>query len=651
VEQESKQFTELLEHANSLIERDEKKNEIQAKMLKLHRLEWGENLWSKPENIRETRDTHPWDAVRTSVDILSVHEPTITIELPREEPEAEPVAPMGMPPVDPMLGGMDEMGMGMPDMGMDPMAEMEGIAGAAFGEELASTPTIEGMAGAAPEGDEYNPTEIGETLEGVVRKSLQDNDQRRKSPLLRDFLVSTFVFDEIVAKVADMRMSPQWDKQPARLKRMSPFKINACLPMTVHAEWDDFGLAGVLHRYKRSLREVQRDYGNVSELVKTFEGDPEGNVIFCEWWTRDEMCQWIEKSGVKHTEKQEYGEKTENDLLITPLKPHDYGFVPYVIATGSGSGMFDGTEEQIAPLLYGGWKSNTFYRSNLFLSIAASLAFAESNPKWVYGSETGEKTFDLNFNFPEVIPTKTGETVDRLEVGVNEDVYKMLQEFTSRSERTTISTVAAGQVPAGVSAAAAINLLVQGTKLTIVPAQNAVGKVYSGIAHMLFDYIKAYGESDVKIMLRQSVQAIDPAKIPDWVDVKVTLRADLPQDKALLYNVAVNAWKQGFISRETGWDIVGIEDKVKEQERIDTEIRDATPEEMMQGKVSAPAQAALTAEQQAQMQQQQQAEAGIGDATTNAASEGLPYEQNPQPGNAVLDQMNALQNMIANPGG
>jgi hypothetical protein len=268
----------------------------------------------------------------------------------------------------------------------------------------------------------------------------------------------------------------------------------------------------------------------------------------------------------------------------------------------------------------------------------------------VYGSETGEKSFDLNFNFPEVIPTKTGETVDRLEVGVNEDVYKMLQEFTSRSERTTISTVAAGQVPQGVSAAAAINLLVQGTKLTIVPAQNAVGKVYSGIAHMLFDYIKAYGESDVKIMLRQSVQAIDPAKIPDWVDVKVTLRADLPQDKALLYNVAMGAVKQGFISQETGWDLVGIEDKVKERERLDRQLQQATPEELQQGWLSDPDAQHVTAEQQAQMQQQE-AQPNVGDATTAAMSEGLPYEQNPQAGNPVVDQLNAMQNAISNPRG
>ena len=630
---ESKEFTELLEHANALIERDEKKNEIQAKMLKLHRLDWGESLWSKPENIRETRDTHPWDAVRTSVDILSVHEPTITIELPREKAEEEQAEPMG-------------------ETGLDPMQEMESIAMAEFDQSQ----TLEGMTQPEDEGEEYNPTEIGETLEALIRSALQHNDRRRKSPLLRDFLTSVFLFDELVAKVADMRLSPEWDKLPDRLKRLSPFKINACLPMTVHAEWDDFGLAAVLHRYKKSLREVKRDYGAVSEAVKLFEGDPEGNVIFCEWWTRDEMCQWIEKSGVKHTDKQEYGEKTENEVEITPLKHHDYGFVPYVICMGSGSSMFEGTEEQIAPLLYGGWKSNTFYRSNLFLSIAATLAFAESNPKWVYGSETGEKTFDLNFNFPEVIPTKQGETIDRLEVGVNEDVYKMMQEFTSRAERTTISTVAAGQVPQGVSAAAAINLLVQGTKLTIVPAQNAVGKAYSDIALMLFDYHKLYGMADSKIMLRDGVRAIDPAMIPDWVDVKVTLRADLPQDKALLYNVALNAWKQGFISKKTGWDMVGIEDTVKEQERIDQEVRDATPEEMMQGKLSEPAQQALTAEQQAQQQQQammqqQQGETNVGDATTNAMSEGLPYEQNPQAGGGVIDQLNAMQNAIANPMG
>jgi hypothetical protein len=631
VQEESKEFVELLEHANALIERDEKKHEIQRKMLALHRLEWGESLWAKPEHIRETRDTHPWDAVRTSVDILSVHEPTITIELPRDKPEPEePAAPMGMPP-----------------MGMDPMAEMDSIALGAFD----GAPTIDSMAQMGMGEEEYNPTEIGETLETVVRSTLQHNDQRRKSPLLRDMLVSVFVFDELVAKVADMRLSPQWNKLPARLRRLTPFKINACLPMTVHSEWDDFGLAGVLHRYKKSLREVKRDYASVNGAVALFEGDPEGNVIFCEWWTRDEMCQWIEKSGVKHDDRQDYDNKTQNELLITPLQAHDYGFVPYVIVTGSGSNMFEGADEQIAPLLYGGWKSNTFYRSNLFLSIAASLAFAESNPKWTHSTDAGETTIDLNFNFPEVIPIRTNEKVEKLEVGVNEDTYRMLQEFTTRSERTTISTVAAGQVPSGVSAAAAINLLVQGTKLTIVPAQNAVGKAYSGIAHMLFDYLKLYGESDVKVMLRDGVTAIDPALIPDWVDVKVTLRADLPQDKALLYNVALNAWKQGFISRETGWDMVGIDDKVKEQERLNQEIQDATPEEMQQGKVSEPAQAALVAEQQAQLQAQQQAETNVGDATTNTLSEGAPYEQNPQAGNPVLDQMNALQNAVANPMG
>jgi hypothetical protein len=32
-------------------------------------------------------------------------------------------------------------------------------------------------------------------------------------------------------------------------------------------------------------------------------------------------------------------------------------------------------------------------------------------------------------------------------------------------------------------------------------------------------------------------------------------------------------------------------------------------------------------------------------------SEGLPYEQNPQAANPVVDQMNALQNMISNPRG
>jgi hypothetical protein len=117
-----------------------------------------------------------------------------------------------------------------------------------------------------------------------------------------------------------------------------------------------------------------------------------------------------------------------------------------------------------------------------------------------------------------------------------------------------------------------------------------------------------------------------------------------------LYNVAMGAVKQGFISQETGWDLVGIEDKVKERERLDRQLQQATPEELQQGWLSDPDAQHVTAEQQAQMQQQE-AQPNVGDATTAAMSEGLPYEQNPQAANPVVDQMNALQNMISNPRG
>lgn len=604
-------------------------------MLRIHRLEWSEAIDEKRTDIREARDTQPYDAVNWSIDILSVHEPTITVELPRQQDETK----------EGEAGAGGAGGMAMPDMGgmdgMGPLDELGMIAQGAFGQGIEQQAQVE----------EYNPTELSETLEAMIRNSLRHNDQRRKSALLRDMLYSAFLFDEVVVKVADLRMSPQWDKAPAHFQTRSPFAVKACLPTTVYAEWDEFGLACVLHRYKRPMREIRNQYRDLNEAVTLFEADPEGNVVYCEWWTRDEMCRWIEKSGVKSTERTDPTVKTDSDLVLEELKPNGLGFIPFVVRTGRGGQLFEMAEEQISPLLYGGWKSKVFYRANLFLSVVSTLAFAQANPKWMYASQTGEKKFDLDFNFPEVIPISAGEKVDPLAVGVNKDLYEMLREFAQRSQQTTISQVVAGQVPQGVSAAAAINLLVQGSKLTIVPAQNAVAEVYAGVAQMMFDYIKAYGEGELRIMVRDGIRPISPQQIPEWVDVQITLRADLPQDKALLYNVAVNAWKQGFISRETGWDLVGIEDKTKEQERIDQEVQGATPEEMKQGKVSAPAQQALVNEQQQQIQAQQGAQAGIGDAQTAAQSGGLPFAQNPQAANPMLDQMNAFQNSLENPGG
>jgi hypothetical protein len=494
----------------------------------------------------------------------------------------------------------------------------------------------------------YNPTELAELLEGVARSAFEHNDRRRKSAMLRDMLYSIFLFDEICVKIADLRLGKTWEQQPASYKTRSPFASKVCLPMTVHCEWDEYGLAAVLHRYKRSVREVAAQYGTARELLQS---DPDGNVEFCEWWTRDQTAKWI--SSVVHGSDEivtyDSG-RVDADIVVEPLRENTLGFVPFVVRTGRGAQLFENEAEQVTPLLYGGWKSNLFYRANLFLSVAATLAFGMANKKWIYKSETGEKTVDIDFSDMGTIPAKNDESIEPLDVTIPAELMQMLQELTARSQQATLSAVAAGHVPQGVSAAAAINLLVQGSKLTIVPAQNAVGEAYALMTQMLFDYIKAYGESDLKVWVRDGVKPLAAEQIPDWLDIKVTLAADLPQDKALLYNIAMQAWKGGFISKESGWDLIGIEDKVKEAERIARETAETTPEEIAQGKGSE-----LAMQEQAQQQAlaEQAGNAGVqqeqslmGDAGTAAQMGGLPFEQNPQGNNPMLDMMNAQQNAI-----
>jgi hypothetical protein len=562
-------FVEILERCNAMLKAQEPRVKMQDALQDVFALNWDEKfLTNKPAWVQETRDPTPFNAIQAMVDVLSVNEPSPTIEVPRQNVDNGPL-------IQP-----DALGL--------------------------MTPIPANV-------NSQDPEKLGEILEGVARVVLKHNDERREFSLQRDILYSAFIFGQSVVKVADLRLSGLW-KPTSRISLYgkSPFAIKALRPQYVYYDFDELGLCAVLQREVRSIRALKRLYADTLKN-STITADADGNVIYSEWWTRDEHCCWIEKNIPYNTAIQG---NVENSLILEDVSENTLGFVPYVIRSARGTSIFE--KDNLFPTLYSGWKSKMFYRSNLFLTVAASLAFAMANPQFVHKSATGDKTFKIDFSGPNVWNIAPDESLEQLKTALPGDLYQMLQVITDKVQQSSISPVLTGSPPGGVTAASGINLLIQGGKLTIFPIQMAVQETYAEITQMVFDYVKAYAdfseETQLQLFLSNNETTLTPDMIPQYLNISYELKADLPQDKIAMVQAALAALGK-IISKETAWDWIGIEDKPREQARMDADM----------------------AEQQMMMQQQSQLQQPTSDQTQNQTmglppemASGMPPDQNPQ---------------------
>lgn len=622
----AQEFRDILDRANAMVKAGEARVEMQNALQSIFQLEWDEKFLSaKPAWVQETRDPTAFNAIQSMVDVLAVNEPTVTIEIPRDavndiENQPDQInenAPGAMPDAltmqtdqMPMMGapGMSDPMMGDPSMmgggdGMQSPAMMGGMMGGGALPPMMHPPTGGTMPGGGdsedplgmmtPQGEgAMTPDKLAEILEGVVRLAHRQNDSRREFSFQRDLLYSLFISGQAAVKVADLRLTNLWkDDKRNSLYGKSPFVIKPLPPQNVYYEFDELGLAAVLQREVRTLREMRAKYKAKLD-DSSFKGSGDERVVYAEWWTRERTCKWIERS-IKIDTKITGG--VDNELLLESPRENSLGFIPYVVRTGRGTSLFE--KNQVLPSLYAGYKSKMFYRSNLFLTVISSLAFAMANPQWLHKNGTGEKPLVIDFSGPQTYPLAQDESIERLEVALPGDLYQVFQLISGKVEESTVSKILMGQGNFGAHiAASAINLMVQGGKLTIFPIQQAAQETYAAIAQMIFDYVKVYDQfapdeateeadtgaetegaptlaktvkkNGLQLVLASKAQTIVPDMIPDYLDISYELKADLPQDKIAILNSALQALGK-LISKETAWDWIGLEDKAKEQERLD----------------------------------------------------------------------------------
>jgi hypothetical protein len=536
-------FENIKDHSNALIEAAKPRLDTQHAMFHVYNLDWDEKaLDGKPDWVMDTKDPQPADSIAWLTDILSTSDPAIDIDIP------------------------DDALMGAPSADASPMQKMVWDL-ALFLKQLAR--------------QQSDATKLSENLEGIARFVLRQNDERRAQSLLRQLLIDGFVFDQLAVKCADLRVTKLWKGEDKELggssspDGTSPFVFTRIDPRTLYTAWDDLGMYAALQRDVRPYREIRDKYGAIAELRDDLQDD-NGNIGFCEYWRRDLTCLWIESLNPEQ-EAGDKGDRVENYAFIQKPKPNPLGFIPIVTRTCRGD------HDSIRPILYNGWKSKIFSRAGVLLTVMFTEAFKQAITQFVRtNTSNADPPMVLDFTAPHVYDLQGGQDIRPLTLPVNAELLRTLGTIRTIQDSTTVSKVIAGQEPGGATAAAAINLLIHGAQLSLSPTKKALEEVYAQMVQMIFKYVRAYevmyeGKGNVELWTDGGTKRIMPTELPKWLNIDVRLKADLPQDKIVLVNMAAqmaamrSADGRPLFSRETIQKLV-VDDLNAEEDAIDKDM-------------------------------------------------------------------------------
>ncbi len=623
---------QVLERAYWLVRSQRPRTQMQEELQRVFQLDWNDDaLVNKPDWVKEVKDPQPFNSMQWLVDVLAAEEPTVTIKIPQDampQPlqmqDPEGIASIGAPP--PPMGMQGMMPQGMPPMPM--------------------------QGSGAKQTNLSDAVEMADLLENMVREVFKQNEDRNPTSLQRDELYAGFVNGMVCNKIADLRLGKRWAAYAAWEKGASPFFIKSQNPAHIYFEYDEFGLGEVLHRYLRSIKDVKRMYpAKAAELFGMDDKVSAGFVVFNEYWTPEIQAKWIATTIIEtdYSNNETISADVMGAQWIEEPKVNTLGFIPYALKVARGTSVFNDTT-QVYPQLYAGHKSKLFLRNNLFLTVASTLAFMLVNPQMIHESASGETQIELDFSRPNVWAVKTGDRITQVNVNLSRDFYEVMGVLKEKVELSTVSPTIAGQGPGGVTAASGINLLIQGGKLTLTPVQSGVQENRAQTIKKIFDYIKAYprfaNDPSIGMYVGDAYHNVDPASLPDRMDISVKYTASLPQDKALAMQTYLTAYLKHAISQDYFFDAIEVQDKSKIKREIDEDKADEQMEMQAQMQAQKQAQASQQPPQGQPPTGQEGQPPPQGDQMLEPVTPNpLPDEQNP------ADALNEMFNAVQNPAG
>ena len=373
--------------------------------------------------------------------------------------------------------------------------------------------------------------DIGNKIERWADIVLRQSSRVRGNPFEVDVVTSAVLYDEFfisvnsTAAMAQMEGSKATKRRNLDVYRKTPFLFSVHNPIGCYSDHDGIGMTAFARVTEMSPAQIISKYGDAGKAAIDGAVNNKANATnvlgsYKVWtiWTLDWYACWIE------------GSKT-----AIKSGPHDMPVIPavHVIVEGSRD-LFDKPEDQREPFLYTLWSSGLWHRENLYLSGMATTAAMALWPQIMFTSDQ-RKYPDMDMSVPfGVFHLEPGENMQTWSRNLIDPSLQGLWTETQRlSTDSTLYDQAAG-APVGPGASySETALLNQAGRLPLVGPQRKSGWGMGEalrIGLILYKDEGSWPNTDYEDIL-------DPAEIPDSIEITCDLDVALPQDKLGMANV------------------------------------------------------------------------------------------------------------------
>jgi hypothetical protein len=317
-----------------------------------------------------------------------------------------------------------------------------------------------------------------------------------------------------------------------RVARITPYLFDVHDPRDCYADFDGLGLRVFARLTKMTAQQIREAWGSQGAAAV---GREKGNArTEYEVWTMYDLehyACWI-------------------DGAREPIhcEPHGLAFIPVVVHTVEGSRMFAKADEQSRPLLYTLWKSQIWRRQNMLLSAIMTRAQTRLWAALVYEAEPGDPNPEIDLTQPlSMVRIQAGRKLAPLPVdpALNE-LWQAYQLVNQKGEESTVYKQVSGQpVRSGDATYSETALLNQAGRLPLTAITRKLGWALGDALRLAFLWYKqadGYGQAEQ--------YGIDPASIPDDLEVEVTLDPVQPYERlqlASIYQMLKDDYPQEYL--------------------------------------------------------------------------------------------------------
>lgn len=366
------------------------------------------------------------------------------------------------------------------------------------------------------EGSRKVANDVEKSLEWIFQLA----SRRKGVTLLRDIVLSSILYDEVVISVwslpYQMKVAKQLGRDVKRLdamKRYGDFIIEVHNPRDVVVEHSDLMAERVLYKKIVTVQELVDMWGMHDGIKGHLDANQHRYATIYDYneigW-RTVWC-YLQEDSIDYHQVMAEGAIT----LVNEETP--YNFLPIVAKIGGTSLTLEERYRRI-PLLWSVHNSGQWETQNILETLLASEALAYSvSPRYAVTNEfdTGEAV-DIDFRDPaRIVNLKRGQSLQDLRPPqLNQGIEILADRISNRMDKSTVPRVLqSGDYPSG-SAFASLNLATQSGMKSLTPYKELAEQALSEMFITILNWIDFNKEPVRTYIPRNVVDREDELGLP-----------------------------------------------------------------------------------------------------------------------------------------